>query len=87
MRLRLSTGRMRDSSRMPDNVRLAWGLITRDYTEFMPEVVHTKPSPPNLIFDDSLTIILGRRQVKIVSPGRGNTAGDASSTCRTRVCC
>ena len=76
MRLRLSTGRMRDSSRMPDDVRLAWGLITRDYAEFMPEVVHTKPSPPNLICDDSMTVMLGNRQVKVVSPGRGNTAGD-----------
>jgi glyoxylase-like metal-dependent hydrolase (beta-lactamase superfamily II) len=76
MRLRLSTGRMRDSSKMPDDVKLEWGLITRDYAEFMPEVVQAKPLPPELICDDSMTIFLGNRQVKIVSPGRGNTAGD-----------
>ena len=29
------------------------------------------------MFDDSLTIDLGHRIVKIVRPGRGNTAGDA----------
>jgi len=76
MRLRLSTGRMRDSSAMPDDVKLTWGLITRDYAEFMPEVAQTKPSPPDLICDDSMTVMLGNRRVRIVSPGRGNTAGD-----------
>ena len=76
MRLRLSTGRMRDSSKMPDNVRLVWTLVMRDYADFMPEVLQTKPSPPDLISDDSLTLMLGNRRVKVVSPGRGNTAGD-----------
>jgi glyoxylase-like metal-dependent hydrolase (beta-lactamase superfamily II) len=77
MRLRLATGKMRDGSSMPDGVRLAWGLTTRDYAEFMPEVVHTTPSAPDLVFDDSLTIMLGKRRVQLVRPGRGNTAGDA----------
>ena len=77
MRLRLATGKMRDGSPMPDAVRLTWGLTTRDYAEFMPEVVHTTPSAPDSVFDDSLTIMLGKRRVQIVSPGRGNTAGDA----------
>jgi len=77
MRLRLATGRMRDGTPMPDAVRLTWGLTTRDYAEFMPEVVRTTPSAPDRIVDDSLTIMLGRRRVQIVSPGRGNTAGDA----------
>jgi cyclase len=76
MRLRLTTGRMRDGSPMPDAVRLTWGLTTRDYAEFMPEVVHTTPSAPDLVFDDSLTITLGKRRVQLVRPGRGNTAGD-----------
>ena len=77
MRLRLATGKMRDGSAMPHAVRLAWGLTTRDYAEFMPEVVHTTPSPPDLVFDDSLTISLGKRRVQLVRAGRGNTAGDA----------
>ena len=58
-------------------MRLVWGLTTRDYAEFMPEVVRTTPSAPDLVFDDSLTITLGARRVQIVRPGRGNTAGDA----------
>jgi glyoxylase-like metal-dependent hydrolase (beta-lactamase superfamily II) len=76
MRLRLSTGTMRDSTKMPDDVRQVWSLVVRDYAEFMPEVLQAKPSPPDLISDDSLTVLLGNRRVKIVSPGRGNTAGD-----------
>jgi glyoxylase-like metal-dependent hydrolase (beta-lactamase superfamily II) len=76
MRVRLATGKMRDGSPMPDAVRLVWGLTTRDYAEFMPEVVHTTPSAPDLVFDDSLTISLGKRRVQLVRPGRGNTAGD-----------
>ena len=76
MRLRLATGRLRDGSPVPDAIRLVWGLTTRDYGEFMPEVVHTTPSAPDRIVDDSLTIMLGKRRVQIVSPGRGNTAGD-----------
>ena len=30
----------------------------------------------DLISDDSLTVLLGNRRIRIVSPGRGNTAGD-----------
>ena len=77
MRLRLATGKLRDGTPMPDAVRLVWGLMTHDYAEFMPEVLRTTPSPPDVVFDDSLTITLGRRRVQIVRPGRGNTAGDA----------
>ena len=76
MRVRLAMGKMRDGSPMSAAVRLTWGLTTRDYAEFMPEVVHTTPSAPDLVFDDSLTISLGRRRVQLVRPGRGNTAGD-----------
>ena len=76
MKLRLSTGRMRDGSAMPDNVRQVWTLVVRDYADFMPEVLRATPSAPDLISDDSLTIYLGRRRVQIISPGRGNTAGD-----------
>jgi len=76
MRVRLAAGKLRDGSAMPDAVRLTWGLTTRDYAEFMPEVVRTTPSAPDLVFDDSLTISLGKRRVQLVRPGRGNTAGD-----------
>ncbi len=77
MRLRLSTGKMRDGSAMPDKVRVVWSLATRDFAEFLPEVTTATPSPPDLVFDDSLSIRLGSRTVRLIRPGRGNTAGDA----------
>jgi glyoxylase-like metal-dependent hydrolase (beta-lactamase superfamily II) len=77
MRVRLQSGKMRDGSDMPAGVRAAWSVITRDYGEFIPEVMSTTEMPSEVTFDDSLTISLGRRVVKLVRPGRGNTAGDA----------
>ena len=56
---------------------MMWDIITRDYKEFMPDVLTAHPLASDMVFDDSLTIFLGRRQVKIVRPGRGNTEGDA----------
>ncbi|MEP6689598.1 MAG: MBL fold metallo-hydrolase [Gemmatimonadaceae bacterium] len=76
MKLRLSTGKMRDGSAMPNSVRVMWGLMTRDYGEFMPEVLSARAFAPETIFDDSLTLWLGQRQLKLVRPGRGNTEGD-----------
>jgi cyclase len=77
IRQRLVTGRMRDSSAMPPGTRLAYTIISHDYAEFRPDVLTAHPLASDLVFDDSLTISLGRRDVKIVRPGRGNTDGDA----------
>jgi len=77
MRVRLSTGKMRDGSDMPANIRTVWTIMTADYKEFMPDMLTGRPLAPNLTFDDSLTVSLGKRQVKVVRPGRGNTEGDA----------
>lgn len=77
LRAALVRGTLRDGRQIPENLRVMWGLITRDYAEFMPEVLTGKPLASELVFDDSLTIDLGRKTVKIVRPGRGNTAGDA----------
>lgn len=76
MRLRLSTGKMRDGSDMPATLRTMWTLITADYKEFLPEVLSAKPLAPSFTFDDSLTVHLGKREIKIVGR-RANTDGDA----------
>jgi cyclase len=77
MRLRLAGGKMKDGSDMPANTRRVWSMYTTDYGEFMPDMLTAHPLASNLVFDDSLTLSLGKRQVKIVRPGRGNTEGDA----------
>jgi glyoxylase-like metal-dependent hydrolase (beta-lactamase superfamily II) len=77
MRLRLSTGKMRDGSDMPPRIRTMFELNTRDFGEFMPAVSEAVPLTSDQVFDDSLTIQLGGRVVKVMTMGRGNTAGDA----------
>src|SRR5262249_52189634 len=47
-----------------------------DYAAFLPEVTRASASAPDMQVDDSLTIDLGKRVVKVVSVGRANTAGD-----------
>lgn len=76
MKVRLATGKARDGSPLPDAVKVMWQLNVTDYDQFMPEVATAVASPPDLLVDDSLTVMLGARAVKVVSDGRGNTAGD-----------
>jgi cyclase len=43
----------------------------------VPEYKQYKTVLPNAVFDDAMTIFLGKREVQILFLGRGNTAGDA----------
>ncbi len=76
LRLRLSTGKQRDGAPLTDTQRVMWTLLTDDYAAFMPEMSGASASPPDVAVDDSLTVMLGARAVKILSVGRANTAGD-----------
>jgi len=76
MRVRLASGRMRDGSPMPANLRTMWNIVTNDYKDFLPEVLSAKPLAPTFTFDDSVTIHLGKRAVRLVAR-RANTEGDA----------
>ena len=76
LKLRLSTGKTRDGTPLSEAQRVMWRLNVDDFAEFYPVVMTAAPDPPDLIADDSLTIGLGRRTVRVISPGRGNTAGD-----------
>jgi glyoxylase-like metal-dependent hydrolase (beta-lactamase superfamily II) len=77
LRSRLATGLGRDGKSISAKQRLSWGLFVRDYADFLPDALTAAPSAPDLVFDDSVTITLGTRQVKIFNAGRGNTDGDA----------
>jgi len=77
MRVRLATGKMRDGSEMPPTIRTMWTILTNDFKEFLPEVLSARPLAPGFTFVDSLTVYLGKRAVRIINPGRANTAGDA----------
>jgi len=77
MRSRLATGTLPNGSELPQGTRAFYTVVTKDYHEFMPEVLTASPLAPDLVFDDSITIALGKRLVNVVRPGRGNTEGDA----------
>ncbi len=77
MRKMLAEGKTPKGTPLSEAQRVMWKLNVDDYAEFFPEVMKGRLEAPNLVFDDSLTIMLGARAVKIVHPGRGNTAGDA----------
>lgn len=76
MRLRLSTGKMRDGSAIPPTLRIMWDLTTRDYRDFHGEVAQATPLTVDSLIGDTLTIELGHRAVRLTAPGPGNTAGD-----------
>ncbi|MDA1092424.1 MAG: MBL fold metallo-hydrolase [Acidobacteria bacterium] len=40
-------------------------------------VQETRPTPPNLTYRDSLTLVKGGREVQLHFPGRGHTGGDS----------
>jgi cyclase len=77
MKLRLSTGKARDGSPLTEAQRTMFRIYTEDFDEFYPEVLTAHADPPTRLVDDSLTLSLGRRQVRVISLGRGNTGGDA----------
>lgn len=49
-----------------------------DFESGLPEVRAAKFVPPNETFDRTLTIHLGKREVRVFHPGRANTAGDVA---------
>lgn len=77
IRSRIVTGKLPNGSELPQSTRAFYSVLTKDYHEFMPEILTARSVAPDLVFDDSITIALGKRLVKIVRPGRGNTEGDA----------
>ena len=49
-----------------------------DVREFVPELQQSRYEPPSETFDHNVTLYLGKREVRVMFLGRGNTAGDAA---------
>ena len=77
LRQRIETGRRRDGSTVSAEDRAFYAMVVGDYDQFMPEINQARIEPSNLTFEDSLTLMLGTREVDVLHLGRGNTAGDA----------
>jgi cyclase len=77
LRKALAAGKTSKGEPLTEAQQVMWKLAVTDYAEFYPEILTAKLEAPNQVFEDSITVTLGQRVVKIVHPGRGNTAGDA----------
>jgi glyoxylase-like metal-dependent hydrolase (beta-lactamase superfamily II) len=73
----LKAGRRPDGSPIaPDRKQFLTDELT-DYEDFVGELKQVKLATPNLTFDQSATVHLGAREVRLMWLGRGNTGGDA----------
>ncbi len=74
---RLASGRKRDGTELTDGDRAYYAAILEDIDAAIPELAQAKPAPPDVGFEQKLTVHLGKRTVEILFLGRGNTGGDA----------
>jgi glyoxylase-like metal-dependent hydrolase (beta-lactamase superfamily II) len=74
---RVASGKRRDGSPMPGEVKAYLAGQARDLKLEMEELAGANVVLPNLTFDRELTIYLGAREVRVAFLGRGNTEGDA----------
>ncbi|HUK64550.1 MAG TPA: MBL fold metallo-hydrolase [Dongiaceae bacterium] len=54
-----------------------YSIALPQFQEYLPELKSVKPVAPNVLFTDSLTLVLGAREVRVMFLGRANTGGDA----------
>jgi glyoxylase-like metal-dependent hydrolase (beta-lactamase superfamily II) len=77
LRAQLASGKRRDGTELTAEQRTNLEHTLHDFEGGLPELRKVKMLPPDLTFDRVLTIHLGDREVRVVHPGRANTAGDA----------
>lgn len=69
--------RKRHGASQDEAERASLGDDIDDLASGIPELRGARFVAPDQTFDDSLTLHLGRREVRVFHPGRANTAGDA----------
>ncbi len=74
---RVASGKRRDGSPMPEEVKRYLASQVTDIRLEMAELGQARVVEPGLTFDHELTIHLGKREVRVTFLGRGNTEGDA----------
>jgi len=73
----LAGGKKRDGTPIPDDLRRSVSRDVADLKLEMAELQNAVLVAPSLTFEKELTVHLGKRDVRIVFLGKGNTAGDA----------
>ena len=77
LRETLKTGKKADGSSLSAADREFYEAEIHDFEAAWPAVKQMTYAPPTLTFEGDLTVDLGRREVRILFLGKGNTAGDA----------
>jgi len=73
----LKAGKGSDGSAIPAGFKQFLSDELTDYEDFVGELKQVTPTFPDVTFDRDLTVQLGRREVRLMWLGRGNTGGDA----------
>ena len=73
---RVASGKRRDGSPMPEEVKRYLASQAADLKLEMAELAGAAAVVPNVTFESELKIHLGKREVRILFLGKGNTAGD-----------
>ena len=74
---RVASGKRRDGSPMPEELRRYLASQVADIRLEMAELAGAEIVLPSLTFEKELSIHLGKREVRVAFLGRGNTEGDA----------
>jgi glyoxylase-like metal-dependent hydrolase (beta-lactamase superfamily II) len=73
----LANGKHADSTPYTPSERQYYEYAVPQFKEYLPELQHVTPVPPSVYFTDTLTVLLGKREVRVMFLGRANTGGDA----------
>lgn len=76
IRTRVSEGKFSSGKVMTEDEKALWTNEAEIIEHALPELRAWKYVPPEMTFEKELAIDLGKREVKLLWLGRGNTAGD-----------
>ncbi len=72
----IETGKEEDGTQLTDSDLIEYRRIIEDADEIDAEFKRAQVTPPNIVFDDKLTIVSGDRSIELLNLGHGNTEGD-----------
>jgi glyoxylase-like metal-dependent hydrolase (beta-lactamase superfamily II) len=72
----LASGKAMDGKSLDEARRKRYEEAIALYDRFLTESAEIRPLPPELVFDDAITIHRGARTIEVRHLGRGNTRGD-----------
>ncbi|HSA93829.1 MAG TPA: MBL fold metallo-hydrolase [Terriglobales bacterium] len=77
LRERLNSGKKKDGTPLTDEEKLGYEADASALEAVLPDLGDTRYTPADITFTQEITFYLGKREVKVMNLGRGNTPGDA----------